>query len=150
MKPVVLLFCALCASLPASRSARANSFTVVPDASSPTLANWNWKISVDGGGDMANPTLVVLTGSTYTFDVTTSTIHPFWIDRAPGLGGSVAADPYPVGDALSGNGVTATATITMNLPADAPDTLYYACGFHAPMTGAILVVHDLVFRSNFD
>jgi hypothetical protein len=38
----------------------------------------------------------------------------------------------------------------MNLPADAPDTLYYACGAHSSMNGIINVIHDLVFRASFD
>lgn len=127
-----------------------NSFAVVPDTSSATISNWNWSISIDGGAASGNPALEVLTGSTYTFNVTTTFIHPFWIDQAPGIGGSLAAQPYPIGSSLSNNGVTTSSTITMNLPADAPDVLYYACGSHASMTGTITVIHDLVFRSNFD
>ena len=152
MKPAVLVAraCCGCSLLLSCGLACGNSFTVVPDTSSPSISSWSWKIGVDGGGSTENPMLEVLTGSTYTFAVTTSSIHPFWIDRAPGLGGSLGTDPYPTGSSLSANGLTASATITMNLPADAPDTLYYACGNHASMAGAILVVHDLVFRSNFD
>ena len=125
----------------------ANTFAVFPDTPGGNFAAWNWSIAVDSGGPTANPTLIVMTGQTYSFIVNTSGLHPFYIDQAPGLGGT---NPYPVGPALSANAVESPTTITMNLPADAPETLYYACGLHEQMNGTITVVHDLVFRSNFE
>jgi hypothetical protein len=130
--------------------AGANDFAFSPDTSSNNFNTFKWNVSVDGAGATGNPTLVVMTGQTYSFQITTSLVHPFWIDQSPGLGGSPGSNPYPVGAALSANGADANTTIMMNLPADAPDTLYYACGNHTSMHGTITVVHDLVFRSNFD
>jgi heme/copper-type cytochrome/quinol oxidase subunit 2 len=130
--------------------AGANDFAVSPDISSNNFLTYKWSISIDGAGATGNPTLVVMTGQTYSFEVTTNIGHPFWIDQSPGLGGSPGTNPYPVGAALSANGAASNTTITMNLPADAPDALYYACGNHTSMHGTITVVHDLVFRSNFD
>jgi hypothetical protein len=80
--------------------------------------------------------------------VTNVTFHPFWIDDIAGIGS--LAHSYPRSGGLSDNGVTSDTTIKMNLPADAPDTLYYACGAHISMNGMISVVHDLVFRASFD
>jgi plastocyanin len=123
-----------------------SDFAVFPSTPGADPATYSWGISVDDGAITSfNPTLVVKTGSTYHFYVNTSIDHPFWIDQSPGLGGG---DPYMTG--LSDNGVSSSATITMNLPADAPGTLYYACENHSSMTGSILVVHDLVYRSGFD
>jgi heme/copper-type cytochrome/quinol oxidase subunit 2 len=130
--------------------AAANTFAFSPDISSGNFLTYKWSVSIDGAGATGNPTLVVMTGQTYSFEVTTNAIHPFWIDQSPGVGGTLGTNPYPVGANLSANDVTASTTITMNLPADAPDTLYYACGSHASMQGSITVIHDLVFRANFD
>jgi len=130
--------------------AGANNFAISPDTSSNNFLTFKWSVGIDGAGATGNPTLIVMTGQPYSFAITTSLVHPFWIDQAPGIGGSPGTNPYPVGPALSANGASASTTITMNLPADAPDALYYACGSHASMHGTITVVHDLVFRSNFD
>ena len=67
--------------------AAANTFAVFPDISGSFQA-WNWNIAVDSGGPTANPTLIVMTGQTYSFIVNTSGLHPFYIDQAPGFGGS--------------------------------------------------------------
>jgi len=110
---------------------------------------FTWSVSIDGQGATANPDLEVMTGRSYSFTVTNVASHPFWIDKAFGIGGPLS-DPYPTTAGLSDNGVGQDETITMNLPADAPDTLYYACGVHSSMIGTINVVHDLVFRGSFE
>jgi hypothetical protein len=82
----------------------------------------------------SNPTLTLVRGSTYTFNVTASG-HPFWIQ-------TVAA-PYSSGNVYS-TGVTnngaATGTITFVVPSGAPNTLYYVCQNHSVMTGTITVI----------
>lgn len=130
-------------------SAAANDFSITPNAVGLDSTKYRWSISTDNGPAQDNPPLTVLTGQTYTFTVSTTTIHPFWIDQSPGFGG-VDPFPYGVGADLSDNDVTGSKTLTLTLPADAPDTLYYACGFHSSMTGTITVVHDLVFRNKFE
>jgi len=89
----------------------------------------------------------VLTGQTYELHVSGVAFHPFWIDTTAGIGGT---NPFPKGAQLSDNGVTSNTTITMTLAADAPNTLYYACGFHSSMNGMISVVHDLILRDGFE
>jgi hypothetical protein len=125
----------------------ANTFAISPNTIS---FPFKWNVSIDGAAVAGNPTLVVMTGQTYSFVTTNVAGHPFWIDQATGLGGAAASAPYPVGDDLSANGVTSNTTVSLNLPADAPDNLYYACGVHSSMIGTITVVHDLVFRANFE
>jgi plastocyanin len=149
MNPAVLLIrvCSGCLLLLTCGPACGNSFTIVPDTSSLNPANYKWSVSKDGGQAINNPALTVLTGQDYQFHVNTSVAHPFWIDLASGLGG---ANPFPQGAQLSGNGLTSNTTITLSLAADAPDTLYYACGFHSSMLGTINVVHDLILRDGFD
>jgi hypothetical protein len=129
----------------------ANTFDVAPDVSGGP-GNYTWSISIDNASATGNPTLTMLTGQTYSFNVNPLPIHSFWIDQADGIfGGAPGTNPYPVGTGeLSDNDVTTVETVTMTLPANAPDVLYYACGNHPEMKGMITVVHDLVFRNSFE
>jgi hypothetical protein len=123
-----------------SLSATANTFTITPMSTSA------WNISVDASAARSNPTLTLLTGQTYTFDVAASTFHPFWIKtvRSTGTGNAYA------GSGLSDNGVTSSTTITFDVPADAPATLFYDCGNHPAMTGTITIIADLIFKEGFE
>jgi hypothetical protein len=83
---------------------------------------------IDGAN---NPTLNLLRGFTYEFDVNASG-HPFWIQTVPA--------PYSSGNVYN-NGVTNNGAqvgkITFAVPFDAPNTLYYVCEFHSSMAGTI-------------
>ena len=81
----------------------------------------------------ANPTLLLVRGSSYTFSVD-SPGHPLWIKTQPGIG---TANPYNEG--VSNNG-TQLGTITFTVPQNAPDELFYNCQFHASMTGSIRIL----------
>ena len=83
--------------------------------------------TIDG---VTNPTLNLVRGKTYTFNVTVAN-HPFWIKTVQGNGNQ---NGYAYG--LSANGVQ-SGTIVFTVPALAPDTLYYNCEYHAVMTGVI-------------
>jgi len=150
MQPIhpVVRICACALALTPVSSAIATTFAFSPNTNSGNPATYKWLVGIDGAQATNNPPLTVVTGQTYTLAVKTSTSHPFWIDQVAGIGS--LAHSYPKGDALSDNGVKTITTITLNLPADAPDTLYYACGQHISMNGTISVVHDLVFRASFD
>jgi hypothetical protein len=84
--------------------------------------------TIDGA---SNPTLNLLRGFAYEFDVNASG-HPFWIQTVSGA--------YSSGN-IYNNGVTNNGTavgkIIFNVPYDAPNTLYYVCQFHASMAGTI-------------
>jgi hypothetical protein len=123
----------------------ANEFVIAPDTSA-GLGHYRWSFQIDGASAVGNPTLTLMTGQSYTFVVNTTSIHPFWIETARGLGGT---SPY-MGSGLSANGVIAPTTITFDVPADAPTTLYYACANHSEMTNSITVIQDLIFRSGFE
>jgi hypothetical protein len=123
----------------------ANEFTIAPNISG-GFGHYFWSFQIDGAPAVGNPVLTLMTGQSYSFVVNTSTIHPFWIETARGLGGT---SPY-MGSGLSANGVTAPTTITFDVPADAPAILYYACGNHTEMTNSITVIQDLIFRSGFE
>ena len=123
--------------------AGASDFAVSPNISG-GFGNYKWSIGIEGAAAVGNPPLYIARGQSYTFAVTTISLHPFWIDDAPGVGG---AAPYPVGPALSANGAISNTTLTFNVPDDAPETLYYACGNHPEMHGTISLV---VFRAGFE
>jgi plastocyanin len=143
----VLRACVGALALAGVASSRANTFSVSPNTNSGNPATYKWLVSIDGGTATNNPTLTVLTGQSYEFHVSNVAFHPFWIDQSSGIGGT---NPFPKGAQLSNNDVTSNSTITMSLAADAPNTLYYACGFHSSMIGTITVVHDLILRNGFD
>ena len=60
--------------------------------------------------------------------------HPFWIKTVQSIG---TGDTY--NDGVTNNG-TASGTVTFTVPNDAPDTLFYVCEFHIPMTGTLNIV----------
>jgi hypothetical protein len=140
----LLRACVGVAFLAGAATSDANTFAISPNTNQ---ATFKWYVSIDGDTVTNNPVLTVLTGQPYEFHVSNVSFHPFWIDQSAGIGGT---NPFPKGAQLSDNGVTANTTITMSLAADAPNTLYYACGVHSSMNGTITVVHDLIQRDGFE
>ncbi|HET7778088.1 MAG TPA: hypothetical protein VFL07_06010 [Rudaea sp.] len=122
--------------------AGASDFAISPNISG-GFGNYKWSIAVGSTAATGNPTLYLARGRSYTFAVTTSLLHPFWIDDAPGFGG---VTPYS-GTGLSANGADSNTTLTFDVPDNAPEVLYYACANHSEMHGTINLV---VFRDGFD
>lgn len=134
----VVVFAALGAF---ASAASAVDFSIAPDISG-GFGNYKWSVSVMGASAVPNPPLYLQRGLAYSFGVAAEANHPFWIKTADSVG---SANSYNSG--LSANGVTTFSNITFNVPADAPDSLYYNCGNHAEMHGPINVV---IFRDGFD
>ncbi len=82
-----------------------------------------------------DPTLTLVRGKTYEFDVTAGG-HPFLIKTIQGTGSS---NQY--NDGITNNGVS-NGKLTFTVPNDAPSTLYYNCQFHGSMTGTINIVDN--------
>ena len=82
-----------------------------------------------------DPTLTLVRGKTYEFDVTAGG-HPFLIKTIQGTGSS---NQYNEG--ITNNGVS-SGKLTFTVPNDAPSTLYYNCQFHGSMTGTINIVDN--------
>jgi len=84
-------------------------------------------------------------GNTYNFVVDASG-HPFYLTTDNG--DNFAAGSY-VGEYTSGvtNSRTQSGTLTFVVPANAPNTLYYQCGNHSSMRGAINI-KDLAVETN--
>ena len=104
------------------------NFTVTNNGASSYIFN---NIDLD---NEENPDLVLKRGNTYTFNINAPG-HPFLIKTVQGASN---ADIYDVG--ISNNGVD-NGTITIEITADTPDTLYYNCEFHGSMTG-VLTIED--------
>jgi len=73
-------------------------------------------------GQDFNPTLTLTRGVTYTFSVNAEFDHPFEI-----VSDNETGTPYT--DGVTGNN-TSQGTITLTVPLDAPDTLFYICSIH--------------------
>jgi hypothetical protein len=101
----------------------------------PTTLN----VTNDGSGayvinESSNPTLTVVRGETYTFNINAAG-HPFHIQTVAGAYSS--GDLYTTGITNAG---TADGVITWVVDSQAPSTLYYVCQFHSSMQGTINVV----------
>ena len=85
-------------------------------------------------------------GSTYTFVVNASG-HPFYLTTDNGT--NFSSGGY-YGEYTSGvtNSRTDSGTLTFVVPANAPDTLYYQCGLHSTMIGAITIKSLAVETNN--
>ena len=84
---------------------------------------------IDGSN---NPTLNLLRGFTYTFNINASG-HPFYIKTSQTTG---TGNQYTSG--VTGNG-TQSGTLTFAVPYNAPSTLYYICQYHLAMKGTISI-----------
>jgi hypothetical protein len=83
--------------------------------------------------NLANPSMTLQRGQTYTFNVNTPN-HPFYI---------MTVQSTDTGNAYSGatsNGMT-NGTMTFSVPTSAPAQLYYNCSNHAAMTGVITITN---------
>jgi hypothetical protein len=118
-------------SLPSAASTTTTTFTEEADffvTSSGTSA-----YIIDGE---SNPTLTLVRGETYIFDINASG-HPFWIQTSSGAYNS--ANVLTTSDGVEGNG-TSVGTITWTVAQSAPNTLYYVCQFHSSMQGTINII----------
>ena len=136
-----LMLCLVSTAGPAA----AADFTFAPNVSG-GFGHYHWDVQIGNAASTANPDLTLSAGVTYTFQVNTSAIHPFWIKTAPSTG---TVNAYN-GGGLSANGVGAVTTITFAVPADAPSTLHYDCGNHIEMQGVIHIIPDPIFSDGFD
>ena len=85
---------------------------------------------------VAQKSLTLTAGTTYTFDVSDSTVsgHPFKFSTT--ANGTRAT---PTAGTEYTTGVSGTTTITFTPTASTPQTLYYYCGSHANMGGTITI-----------
>ncbi|SFN21971.1 hypothetical protein [Dokdonella immobilis] len=125
--------------LAASSSAWAGDPPISMDVVNNGMSSW----SIDG---VANPPLTLLRGKTYAFVMqNVSGAHPFNINTTNTTG---SANLY--NDGVTNNGATGTQTLTFVVPLNAPDSLHYNCGNHAPMNGPITILSDAIFAAGFD
>ncbi len=89
--------------------------------------------SGEGLNNAVNPDITLKRGETYEF-VVSAPGHPFLIKSVQSTG---TGNTFNNG--VSNNGA-AQGTVTFTVPNDAPDTLFYVCEFHGPMTGTFNIV----------
>jgi hypothetical protein len=100
-----------------------------------TVVNQGLTAYLFNGSSTPNPTLTLVRGQTYIFNVTVNG-HPFNIVTASGLPLQLSTDP-----GISGQGALAsTGPLTFTPSASTSSTLFYQCGAHTPMTGQINIV----------
>ena len=80
------------------------------------------------------PTFSFIRGATYTFDYSASTGHP--------LRFATAADAAGGTQYTTGTNTSVTNKVSITVPHDAPDTLYYYCTNHSGMGNSISVTTD--------
>jgi len=90
-------------------------------------------------GGANNPDLVLTRGQTYTFTID-ALGHPFWIVSARG---AAEVNQNAVTNGVTGNG-PASGTVTFVVPTNAPNLLFYQCGFHDVMGGKLIIVSPSV------
>lgn len=78
-----------------------------------------------------NPTIRLVRGYVYYF-VVDAIGHPFWINT------NGSNDPIVPYDSVEKNGID-RGTIIFPVPFNSPDTLYYNCQYHKPMSGTIII-----------
>jgi len=81
-----------------------------------------------------NPGLTLQRGQTYTFNVTAAG-HPFFISTTSGMN---TANTYNTG--VTGNNAQ-SGMLTFVVPQSAPNTLFYNCSNHNPMSGMITITN---------
>lgn len=84
-------------------------------------------------------------GGTYTINVN-AVGHPFYLTTDNGTNWTQGAYAFEYTDGVTGSR-TDNGTLTITVPNDAPDTLYYQCGNHGAMRGAI-IIKDLAVETN--
>lgn len=93
---------------------------------------------IDGA---TNPTLNLVRGQTYIFNINASG-HPFFIKTT-----NIAGTSNAYNDGVTGNG-TDVGTLTFVVPLNAPASLHYNCQFHSSMNGPINVADPVPVKQN--
>jgi hypothetical protein len=130
VKPAVVLVLALIAVLTAGTAESQTTFAVTANNITDYRIN-----------NVNDPTLELVRGETYTFNINASG-HPFWIKTIASTGTGNAFT-----NGVTGNG-TEVGTLTFVVPMSAPATLHYNCEFHGAMTGTINISNPVPVRPN--
>src|SRR6056300_79468 len=123
--------------------------TLTPPSVSYTVVNNGagaYTFSGSAAGD--NPNIgPFYRGGTYTFNITAAG-HPLYLTTDNGTNFSSGGYFGEYTDGVTGSR-TESGTLTIVVPNNAPDTLYYQCGNHGVMRGAI-TVKDLAVETNIN
>jgi len=129
------------------------STIILPTLTAPNISytvsnNGNGAYTFSGNAHGDNPDIgPFYRGGTYTFNVSASG-HPLYLTTDNGTGFVAGSYVGEYTDGVTGSR-TDSGTLTITVPNDAPDTLYYQCGNHSVMRGTIRV-KDLAVETNAD
>ena len=85
-----------------------------------------------------DPPFTLQRGVTYVFVLSgTVSFHPFWIKST--LGGFNSGSSGSFNTGVINNGAS-SGSVVFTVPAGAPNQLFYQCGIHPSMTGALTIV----------
>src|SRR6056300_1102296 len=119
-----------------------------PNVSYNVTNNGTGAYTFSGAAKGDNPNIgPMYRGGTYTFNVS-ATGHPFYFTTDNGTNFVSGTYFGEYTDGVTGSR-TDSGTVTIVVPNDAPDTLYYQCGNHSPMRGAI-TVKNLAVETNIN
>jgi len=119
-----------------------------PNVSYNVTNNGTGAYTFSGAANGDNPNIgPMYRGGTYTFNVS-ATGHPFYFTTDNGT--NFSSGTY-FGEYTSGvtGSRTENGSVTITVPSNAPDTLYYQCGNHSLMRGAI-TVKELAVETNIN
>jgi hypothetical protein len=119
-----------------------------PNVSYNVTNNGTGAYTFSGAASGDNPNIgPMYRGGTYTFNVS-ATGHPFYFTTDNGT--NFSSGTY-FGEYTSGvtGSRTENGSVTITVPSNAPDTLYYQCGNHSLMRGAI-TVKELAVETNIN
>ena len=119
-----------------------------PNVSYTVTNNANGAYTFSGSAAGDNPNLgPMYRGGTYTFNINASG-HPLYLttDNGSNFSAGTYFGEYTTG--VTGSR-TDSGTLTITIDANAPDTLYYQCGNHSSMRGAI-TIKDLAVETNIN
>jgi YVTN family beta-propeller protein len=108
---------------------------------SPTLS-YNFDFDFNGVADVANPSITLVRGQTYNFNINTPG-DAFYIKTVKGTG---TGNQYTNG--IAGNG-TSGGTLTFTVPFDAPSVLFYQSSNNSAPNGSIYILDSTQLSDKF-
>ncbi len=101
----------------------------------------NDDFSIDG---VMDPTLTLVRGKTYTFDMINKDAHPFYIKSKSNSNGT--NDEYKIGITRVGSSDSSKKDdqLVFKVPYSAPEILWYQCSSHPSMLGKLKIVNDTI------
>jgi hypothetical protein len=120
-------------------SAFANALAAPAGASTFNVTSPGFQFQIDASA--GNPTIALETGTTYVFNVSTASIHPFAISTS-------SSSFAPFAEGVTNNNIS-SGVLTFRPPYDAPASLFYVCTVHF-FFGSISITQNTFFEDGIE